>query len=87
MYHLHSHMCSLDFRMEPPFNCSDNDSGDAAFVQATKFIGGQDAVEEFVACGMHPLASGVSFDKGATVVTPVTKLKVSVKICGCSQRR
>jgi hypothetical protein len=31
-----------------------------------------------VACGMHPLASGVSFDKGATVVTPVTKLKVSL---------
>jgi hypothetical protein len=32
MYHLHSHMCNLDFRMEPPFDCSDNDSVDAAFV-------------------------------------------------------
>jgi hypothetical protein len=32
IYHLHSHMCSLDFRMEPPFDCGDDDSGDTAFV-------------------------------------------------------
>jgi hypothetical protein len=76
MYHLHSHICSLDFRTEPPFDCSDNDSGDAAFVRATNFFGGRDTVEEFVACGMHPLTTSVGFDKVATLVTPVSKLKV-----------
>jgi hypothetical protein len=42
----------------------------------TKFIGGQDAVEEFIACGMHPLAVGAAFDKVAMCTTPVSKLKV-----------
>jgi hypothetical protein len=27
---LRSHICSLDFRMEPPFNYVDDDSGDVA---------------------------------------------------------
>jgi hypothetical protein len=71
MYHMHSHMCSLDFQTEPPFDCSDDDSGDAAFVRATKFIRGRDAVEEFVACDMHGLAAGVGFNKVATLVTLV----------------
>jgi hypothetical protein len=33
-------------------------------------------VEEFVACGMHPLAAGIGFDKVGTLVTPVSKLIV-----------
>jgi hypothetical protein len=33
-------------------------------------------MEEFVACGMHPLTTSVGFDKVATLVTPVSKLKV-----------
>jgi hypothetical protein len=33
-------------------------------------------VQEFVACGMHPLAASVGFDKVATLVTPVLKLKM-----------
>jgi hypothetical protein len=76
MFHLHSHMCSLDFRTEPPFDCADDDSGDAAFVWATKFIGGWNTMEEYVAWDMHSLAAGVSFDKVATVATPVSKLRV-----------
>jgi hypothetical protein len=76
MYHLHSHLCSMDFRTEPPFDCDNADLGDTASVRATKFIGGQDAMEEFVACSMHPVATGVDFDKVATLVTPVSKLKV-----------
>jgi hypothetical protein len=36
MYHLHSHMCSLDFRTEPPFDCADDDLRDVVFVRATK---------------------------------------------------
>jgi hypothetical protein len=34
-----SHMCDLDFRMEPPFDCADDESGDVTFVKATSFIG------------------------------------------------
>jgi hypothetical protein len=68
-------MCSLNLQTEPPFDCGDDDSGDTTF-RATKFIEGRDAVEEFVACGMHPLAAGVGFDKVATLVTPVSKLRV-----------
>jgi hypothetical protein len=45
---------------EPPFDCGDDDSGDTAFIRATKFIGGLDIVEEFVAHGMHPLATQYS---------------------------
>jgi hypothetical protein len=74
--HLHSHMCSLDFQREPPFDCGNDDSGDITFVRATKFIRGWDAVEESVACSMHPLVTGVGFDKVSTLVTPVSKLKV-----------
>jgi hypothetical protein len=62
MHHLHSHMCSLDFQTEHPFNCGDDDSWDA--------------VEEFVACGMHPPATGVGFDKVSTLMTPASKLRV-----------
>jgi hypothetical protein len=64
--------------MDPPFNCVDDDSRDIAFVQATKFIGGRDAVEEFIACGMYPLAAGAGFDRVATRMTSVSKLKVSL---------
>jgi hypothetical protein len=76
MYHLHSHMCSLDFWTEPPFDCGDDDLGDTTFFRATKFIGGQDAVEEFVAYGMYPLAASIGIDKVATFTTSISKLKV-----------
>jgi hypothetical protein len=33
-------------------------------------------MKEFLACGMHPLAASVGFDKVATLVTLVSKLKV-----------
>jgi hypothetical protein len=62
--------------MDPSFNYANDNSGDVAFVQASKFIKGRDAVEEFIACGMYPLAVGVNFDRVATRMTPVSKLKV-----------
>jgi hypothetical protein len=40
--------------MEPSFDCVDDDSGDTSFVEAKKFIRGQDAVVEFVGYGMYP---------------------------------
>jgi hypothetical protein len=62
--------------MDPPFDYANDDLGDIAFVQATKFIGGRDAMEEFIACGMYPLAAGADFDRVATCTTLVSKLKV-----------
>jgi hypothetical protein len=50
--------------------------GDAAFVKATKFIGGRDDVEEYLACGMHPLSTSVSFDWVANGETLVSRLKL-----------
>jgi hypothetical protein len=76
MYILRSYMCGLDFRMEPPFDCADDDLGDVAFVQATKFIRGRDAMEEFLACGVYPLATSAEFNRVATHTTPISKLKV-----------
>jgi hypothetical protein len=50
--------------------------GDVTFIWATKFVGGQDAVEEFLACTVYPLAAGVGFDRAAFGVTPVSKVKM-----------
>jgi hypothetical protein len=33
-------MIGLDFVMEPPFECPEDDAGDVAFVKATRSIGG-----------------------------------------------
>jgi hypothetical protein len=71
-----SHICDLDFRIEPPFDRADNDSGDVPFVKATKFIRGQDAMEEFLAWGMYPLSTNVSLDRVADGVTLVSRLKL-----------
>jgi hypothetical protein len=35
---LRSYLCGLDFWMEPPFDCTDEDSGDVAFIKSTNFI-------------------------------------------------
>jgi hypothetical protein len=59
-----------------PFYCADEDSGDIAFIHATKFIRGRDAMEEFLACGMYPLVADAGFDRVATRTMPISKLKV-----------
>jgi hypothetical protein len=68
-------LCSYSFVMDPPFDCSDEDS-DAAFVKAPCTIGGRDAVEEYVACRLLPPSA--SFDVGEVVDggTPMSKLLV-----------
>jgi hypothetical protein len=73
---LRSHMTGLEFKTEPPFNCDHSDSGSVAFIRATKFLGGRNVVEEFIACGMYPLVTNVRFDWVTTFVTPVSKFKV-----------
>jgi hypothetical protein len=62
--------------MDPSFNYANDNSGDVAFVQASKFIRGCDVVEEFIACGMYSLAVGVDINRVATRMTLVSKLKV-----------
>jgi hypothetical protein len=49
---------------------------DDAFVWASRNIGGQDAVEEFVSCGVWPSAADVSFEHVKVDLTLVSKLKV-----------
>jgi hypothetical protein len=49
---------------------------DAAFVWASKFIGGRDAKEVFLACSVSSLDAGVSFDQVSVGGTPVSKLMV-----------
>jgi hypothetical protein len=44
-------MTQLDYLMEAP-SCGLEDANFVAFVEATSIIGGRDAVEEFLACGL-----------------------------------
>jgi hypothetical protein len=55
---LHSDMSELYFAMEPSFEHADDDAGKVMFVSATCSIGGRDAVDEYLACGLFPLSAG-----------------------------
>jgi hypothetical protein len=76
MYALHSIMSTLDYATEPSFVCPDDDSGDAAFILVAILIGGRDAVEEYLAYGMHPLLANFGFDAILDGETPMSKLIV-----------
>jgi hypothetical protein len=54
-------MVPLDFAMECAFECADDDSRDLAFVHATSLIGGQNAIEEYLAYGIFPLLASFGF--------------------------
>jgi hypothetical protein len=73
---LHSDMSCLNFHKKPSFKCPDDNLRDGAFVWASKNIRGWDAVEEFVGCGVWPLAASVSFEQVLVGVMPVSKLKL-----------
>jgi hypothetical protein len=45
-------MTPLDYLSDIPFECSPGDTNAVAFTKATSIIGGCDAVEEFLACGI-----------------------------------
>jgi hypothetical protein len=49
-------MGKLDYAVEPEVECPDNDPNDVAFICATITISGRDAVEEYTACKIFPLA-------------------------------
>jgi hypothetical protein len=76
MLALHSSMSPLDYVIEPSFNCPDDDAGDIAFVRATSSIGGRDAIEEYLACGMLPLLVNFGFGEIADGETPISKVVV-----------
>jgi hypothetical protein len=77
---LRSRMSMLDYTMEPEADCPDNDVNDVAFVRVMNMIGGRDAVEEFLACGMYPLLVGFSFRNVTTGMTAVSKVKMPLPI-------
>jgi hypothetical protein len=74
IYALCSYMTGLDFSMEPPFECPDDDTNDVAFVKATLLIGSRDAIEEYMACGFFPLSASFTLGEDANGQTPVSKL-------------
>jgi hypothetical protein len=49
---------TLDYVMEVPHSCTGDDTDALAFEEATKIIGGCDAVKEFLVCGIWPLSDG-----------------------------
>jgi hypothetical protein len=76
IFALHSYMTRLDFVMGPSFQCPDEEASDVAFVKATPAIGGWDAVEEYMACGLFPLSTSFNFGKIAVGETLVSKLTI-----------
>jgi hypothetical protein len=75
LYPLSYTMTPLNYVMEVTFDCGPVDIDVAAFTEAASIIGGCDAVEEFLACGMWPLSENFGF-KVETKETPLSKVVV-----------
>jgi hypothetical protein len=73
---LRSHMSTLNFHTKPISSDTAQDLNDDAFVWVSKNIGGQDAVEECLPCGVWPLFAGVDFEHVKVDFTPVLRLKI-----------
>jgi hypothetical protein len=58
----------------------DDDPNNAAFVWATPTIGGRDAVEEYVACKMYPLAVGFGLKSMPVGMTLVSKVETCLPL-------
>jgi hypothetical protein len=54
-YLLRSTLTPLDYLIDAPFECGPGDMNVAAFTEATSIMGGHNAVEEFLACGIWHL--------------------------------
>jgi hypothetical protein len=80
IYLLHSHMSALDYTFELEVECPDDDPNDVAFIRATTTIKGRDAVEEFVACKMFPLAFSFCFRDVAIGTTPVSNVRTPLSL-------
>jgi hypothetical protein len=76
IYALYSYMTRLDFVTEPSFMCPNDEASDMAINKATHTIGGQDVVEEYMACGLFPLSTGFNLGEIADGKTPLSKLVI-----------
>jgi hypothetical protein len=73
-------MCMLDYVVELDVECPDDDPNDVAFVCVTTTNGGRDAVEEFVARKMYPLASSFGFKDVTVGTTLVLKVQTPLSV-------
>jgi hypothetical protein len=73
-------MSTLDYVVAPEMEFPNDDPNDDALVCATATIGGQDDVEEFMACKMYPLVSCFVF-RGMTIsTTPMSKVQTPLPV-------
>jgi hypothetical protein len=70
----------LDYTMDPEVDCLDSDVNDAAFVRATTTIGGRDAAEEFLACGVYPLLADFDFMNVSIGVTAMSEVEMVLPV-------
>jgi hypothetical protein len=73
-------MSKLDYAIELEVDCLDNDPNDVAFVRATAAIGGHEAIKEYMACKICPLAAGFSFESMPLGMTPVSKVETPLSL-------
>jgi hypothetical protein len=73
-------MSELDYAIEPEVECSDNDSNDVAFIQATATIDSRVAVEEYVVCKLYPLAVGFGFESVPLRTIPVLRVETPLPL-------
>jgi hypothetical protein len=66
----------LDFAIELPFECAEDDVGDVAFIKATCSVGGWDTIEEYMACGLFSLSTSYGFEEIEDRGTPVSKINL-----------
>jgi hypothetical protein len=77
---LHSWISVLDYAVEPEVECPDDDPNDVAFVRATATIGGNNAVEEYVACMMYPFVVGFIFESVPLGMTAMSKVETPLPL-------
>jgi hypothetical protein len=73
-------MGELDYAVEPEVECPNNDPNDAAFVRAAITIGGCDAVEEYTACKIFPLAVSFGFESKPLGTIPVLRVETPLPL-------
>jgi hypothetical protein len=67
-------LCHL---MDASFECGPRDAGVVAFMEAVSIIGGHDAMEEFLVCGIWPLSEKCEFEVDKKEV-PLSKVMVPI---------
>jgi hypothetical protein len=71
-------MAELSFVSDPLFDYPDGNASNATFVKATHTVGGRDAMEEYVACGLFPLSASFKLGEVVDEETPTSKLSAAL---------